>query len=145
MRDILRKSALIAVPPPIAAERGEYDAQMAAIFAATTDMVLTFTTEGVLLNISRAASKNQGIALDPGIQRKIAEIRQKQAHYTIMKEGLPAAIREGGWQGETVLIGADSTDLSVSLVLISHRNSEGNIDFVSMVARDISDLKSVEK
>jgi len=59
----------------------------------------------------------------------------------LVNEAMPTAVRDGGWSGESVLASRDGHEIPASMVMIAHRGSEGNVEFFSVIARDISDQK----
>jgi len=64
-----------------------------------------------------------------------------QARYAAT--ALPAVRSSGAWRGELRLTSADfppGKSLPVSAVLVAHRDSEGRLEAISLVARDLSDL-----
>lgn len=65
-----------------------------------------------------------------------------KGHYEV--KVLPALVKYGRWRGRlTVLTGADQS-LPVSAVIVAHRDRRGEIEAVSMVARDLSELRAAE-
>jgi PAS domain S-box-containing protein len=56
----------------------------------------------------------------------------------VIEEGVPQAIAEGSWQGETALLG-DGREIPISQVIIAHRTKDGKLAYLSTVARDISE------
>lgn len=66
-----------------------------------------------------------------------------KGHYEV--KILPALVKFGRWSGRlTLLTGADD-QLSVSAVVVAHRDERGEIAAVSLVARDLSDLNVTDE
>jgi signal transduction histidine kinase len=61
-----------------------------------------------------------------------------------MQEGLPAAIRDGVWSGETALLSRSGREIPVSQVILAHKAPDGTVEFLSTIARDITDRKHAE-
>ncbi len=59
----------------------------------------------------------------------------------LKEEGIPAAVEDGSWIGETALIGWGGTEIPVSELIVVHRDASGGIHRISSVARDITDQK----
>ena len=57
----------------------------------------------------------------------------------------PALVKEGRWSGEVEWMSMDGSKFTVAMISEVHKNEEGNIDFFSINAVDISDLKEKEK
>jgi PAS domain S-box-containing protein len=85
-----------------------------------------------------------GITEDAVARMNIPEFHPEWAAYRILHEGIPAAIREGVWQGETALLSRDGREIPISQVIIAHRNGHGEVDYLSTVARDITERKLAE-
>ena len=48
------------------------------------------------------------------------------------------------WEGETTVLTADHSEIPVSQVIIAHRNTGGQVEWVSTIIRDISERKQAE-
>jgi signal transduction histidine kinase len=51
---------------------------------------------------------------------------------------VPAALRDGVWSGETALRHRDGSEVPVLQVVLAHCSADGEVDFLSTIARDIS-------
>ncbi|MEZ5141596.1 MAG: EAL domain-containing protein [Acidimicrobiales bacterium] len=74
----------------------------------------------------------------------LVELRDEwsKGHYEV--KVLPALVKYGRWRGRlTLLAGADES-LPVSAVIVAHRDRRGEIEAVSMVARDLSEVRVAE-
>ncbi len=58
--------------------------------------------------------------------------------------GIPQAIKNGSWIGEAILLKPNGSLIPVSQLILAHRNKHGNIEYLSTVARDISEFKKME-
>ncbi|MEC9057285.1 MAG: PAS domain S-box protein, partial [Actinomycetota bacterium] len=65
-----------------------------------------------------------------------------QAQYATT--ALPAVRSGGAWRGELRLI-SDGPAVPVSAVLVAHRDAEGVVDAISMMARDLTDLHAAQQ
>lgn len=61
-----------------------------------------------------------------------------KGHYEV--KILPALVKVGRWSGRLTLITGEDEQVSVSAVMVAHRDERGEISAVSMVARDLSEL-----
>lgn len=65
-----------------------------------------------------------------------------KGHYEV--KVLPALVKYGRWRGIlTFLTGADES-MPVSAVIVAHRDRRGEIEAVSLVARDLSEIKGID-
>jgi PAS domain S-box-containing protein len=55
------------------------------------------------------------------------------------------AQQEGNWQGEITLQRLDGKSIEVHLTVTVHKTAHGSIDFVSLVAEDLTAMKSAER
>lgn len=62
----------------------------------------------------------------------------------MLGEGIPTALREGTWSGETALLSRDGREIPVSQVILAHRTPDGKVRFLSTTARDTTDRKQAE-
>ncbi len=58
---------------------------------------------------------------------------------------LRQALREGIWSGESTLSVPGKAKMAVSQVVIPHHDEQGRLEFVSVIYRDITHLKQIEK
>ncbi len=66
-----------------------------------------------------------------------------KGHYEV--KVLPALVKYGRWRGRLTLLTGASDPLPVSAVIVAHRDHRGEIEAVSMVARDLTELRLVEE
>ncbi len=120
--------------------------RLTAILEATTDMVGIADTKGKIVYVNRAGRTWFGKFLKEDVTNTfIADYYPRWAYEKIMKEGIPTAIKKGTWSGESVLLGRDGREIPVSQVIIAHKGDSGNVEFLSTIARNPSDLKRAEK
>ncbi|KAM3100051.1 PAS domain S-box protein [Phormidesmis sp. 146-35] len=119
--------------------------RLVAILEATTDLVVIADGRGntsyinqagrQLLNLSQA-EMDQGFAIGTMIAPSALDQFQQEA--------LNTALQLGIWSGETLLLSRDGRKIPVSQVMMAHRSEQGDIEFLSTIARDISDYKHAE-
>lgn len=61
------------------------------------------------------------------------------------EDGIPTALREGVWEGETALIGADGRETPMSQVILAHADERGRVDRLSTLMRDISEQRAARR
>ena len=66
-----------------------------------------------------------------------------QAQYATT--ALAALARSGSWQGELTFANGFGDEIPVSALLVAHHGDDGVIEAVSLVARDLSDLRDAEQ
>ncbi|MDY6984578.1 MAG: diguanylate cyclase, partial [Pseudomonadota bacterium] len=116
--------------------------RLTTILEATSDVVViadpsdsvTYLNPGArkLLELTGAPPELNIRSLHPGDQWNF-----------IRKELL--AHRSGIWQGDVLLQKEDGTQIPVSLVVIAHRGSDTDVEYFSLLARDIRERKAYER
>ncbi|HLY74541.1 MAG TPA: sigma 54-interacting transcriptional regulator, partial [Planctomycetota bacterium] len=97
--------------------------------------VLHLNPAGLRMLGTPEGTANLGVVLDYIPER---------LHRKYSEEWLPIAIREGVWRGETTLRARDGREVPVSQVIFVHKRPDGHVDFMSTIARDISQQKRYE-
>ncbi|TAK82473.1 MAG: PAS domain S-box protein [Betaproteobacteria bacterium] len=121
-------------------------ARLVAIIEATPDFVATGNLEGRTLYLNQAGRRM--IGHEPG--RDISEMRMGMGHpdwarKLVLETGVPYAIEHGTWSGETVFLTREGREIPVSQVIIAHKGPSGAVEYLSTIARDISELKRTEE
>jgi two-component system cell cycle sensor histidine kinase/response regulator CckA len=115
-----------------------------AFLEATPDFVATFDPHGRALSINRAFRRT--VEIEDGDTLSTVNLSDLFPHHVlerILHEGIPTAIREGVWFGETSLQGADGL-IPISQVILAHKSPSGAVEFLSTLGRDISERKEAE-
>lgn len=119
--------------------------RLAAILEASTDFVGLVDTQGNILWNNNQFQKIIGIHNNAELKHfQIADYHPAWALEIVRNEGIPTAIRDGVWVGETALLGNDGTEIPVSQMILSHKNERGVIEYLSTLIRDITPLKQAE-
>jgi len=120
--------------------------RLIAIIEATPDMVATGDLNGHVLYYNRAGLRMLGFepGLDPSTVR-IIDTHPEWAAKLVAETGIPHAIEHGTWSGETALLGRDGREIPISQVIIAHKGSDGSVEYLSTIARDITRQKENEK
>ncbi len=74
---------------------------------------------------------------------KLSKFVSEESAKILTRVGIPISIKTGSWVGE-VSFKTEDKEVPVSLLLLSHKNKIGEVEFLSTVARDISDLKEMK-
>ncbi len=121
----------------------EERARLVTILEATTDLVAITTVQGRVRYINRAGERILGLAekTDPS-KINLPDFAPEWARARLRDEGIPAAIRNGVWSGETAFIDRSGRELPVSQVILAHRAPTGEVEYLSTIARDISDRRA---
>ena len=124
----------------------EAQARLVAILEATTDLVGMADAKGHVLYINQAGRKMLGITEGEDVSSTtMPDYFPEQARTHVLNELVPTIIREGVWSGEEVLLSRQGHEIPVSMVVIAHRATDGTVQFLSAIARDISERKRLEQ
>jgi diguanylate cyclase (GGDEF)-like protein/PAS domain S-box-containing protein len=123
----------------------EARAQLVAILEATTDLVAILDPSGCLHYLNNAGYRLLGLDADIDLSKCcLTELFPPRIKQQLLREAWPVAWRTGSWSGETALQRSDGKEIPVSQVLLVHRDSAGNVEYLSTIARDISERKRFE-
>jgi PAS domain S-box-containing protein len=129
-------------------ERKEAEAtrdRMVAILESTTDLVSISDPAGRSLYLNRAGRVLLGVDLHEDItQTALADFLPNPASHPISTEGIPTAVRQGIWSGETVLLSRRGQEIPVSKVILAHKTPDGKLQVLSTIMRDITERKGME-
>jgi PAS domain S-box-containing protein len=121
-------------------------ARLTAILEATPDIVISADPNDNAFYLNHAGRQVLGLAQDKDISRlKTLDLQPDWAREIISREGLPGALQNGSWAGETAILNGKGQEVHVSQVLIAHKNSEGGLEYLSTVMRDMSDHRQAEE
>jgi PAS domain S-box-containing protein len=124
----------------------EEQEKLVTILEATTDFVGIADVQGRILYINHSGlemiGKKSG---DETIGTPIIDYSPPWANEILGNEAIPTALREGSWSGETALLNHNGEEIPVSQVVLCHKNAEGVVQYLSTVARDISERKEYEQ
>jgi PAS domain S-box-containing protein len=116
-----------------------------AIAETTPDLIATTDVEGNILYLNCAARRILGIAQDQALPAMhIADVHPTWANVIVLGEGIETAILDGVWRGEAALLTREGSEIPVSEAILAHAGPDGACQFLSFVARDISELKATE-
>jgi PAS domain S-box-containing protein len=120
-------------------------ARLGAIVEATPDFVATGDASLRTLYVNRAGRRMLGLGEGDALGgRHLGGFHPPGAAGNLVEEAVPTAFREGVWSGESVLRHEDGREIPVLQVLLAHRSPGGEVDFVSTIARDISERIEAE-
>ncbi len=125
-------------------EAEEAQRRLTAILEATPDFVGIADAQARALFLNSGGRQLTGIANEDLTGLKIPDFHPNWAARRVLDEGLPGAIRDGLWTGESALIAGDGEEIPVSQVILAHRGPGGEVDYFSTIMRDITDRKQTE-
>ena len=119
--------------------------RLAAILELTSDLVGMADPSGRLIYLNQAGRAKLGLEPAEDVTGlAISDFLTDPTHHPVLTVGIPAAMRDGTWSGETVLVSRQGLEIPVSQVIHSHRGPTGEIELLSTIMRDITEVRQTE-
>jgi PAS domain S-box-containing protein len=125
-------------------EAEEARQRLTDIVEATPDFVGVVDAAKRILYVNEAGRNMVGMRTEDLARSSISDFHPPDAAERVMNEGIPAAIKDGVWSGESKLKGRDGAVIPVSQVVVAHKRQNGELAYLSTVMRDITDRKRLE-
>lgn len=128
------------------AEDGQQE--LLEILESTTDFIGMATVDGrpTYLNPSLKAflGYGPGTTVDTLNLGHFRDFHPPAVADFILATGIPAAIAQGTWHGETALLSPQGEVVPISQTITAHRNQDGQVVLLSTIGRDMRTLKRLE-
>ena len=124
----------------------EEQKKLNTILEATSDYIGVSDPQGKIIWLNSHFQQ-----LFPGLDKQelekfhISACHPQWAAQVIVNEGLPAAVGNGNWLGETAVFDSTGREIPVSQLIIAHKSPEGEVEYFSTIMRDISERKQTEE
>lgn len=119
-------------------------AKLIAILEATPDVVGTVSVDEQIRYLNSSARKIFRIGEHEDCTNfSICDIQPNWAYELVRKQGIPVAMRDGVWVGETAFLSHDGREIPVSQLIIAHKSPDGNVNMFSTIARNITQQKQI--
>ncbi len=115
--------------------------RLVAILEATPDLVIMADRQERVTYLNRAARTLFGLT---GEGAALAECYPPWAHQRLRSEAWPGVAHAQSWRGELAVRNAGGEERPVSQVVFAQRGADGQPEYYSIVARDISDRIEAE-
>jgi len=119
--------------------------RLASVLAQTSDLVGISDPGGRIQYMNNAGRKLLGISQEEDLTgTDIAELHAPEVFQLVKREYIPKAVRDGIWSGENTFWSRDGRVIPVLQVILAHKNGNGNLEFLSTIARDLTELKNAQ-
>jgi PAS domain S-box-containing protein len=120
--------------------------RLATVMEATSDLVVFADAARSILNLNPAGRRLLGHH-DAGLppNAKLHDLCTPGEIGQIENAAIPAAEKNGTWEGDIQLRHRNGQVIPASAVFIVDRDAAGNIHFISIIARDISERRRAEE
>lgn len=114
----------------------EEQLRLIEIIESTPDIIGTLATSGEVVFLNWAAREFFGVGMGSLSHLSLENLAPRREVERIQREGIPAALQEGFWSGQTALLSAGGEEIPVSLVILAHSSDSGTVNHLSFHARD---------
>jgi len=120
--------------------------RLARVVEASSDLVM-FCNEDLQIDyLNEAAIRTMRIDKSRFPTLHLEELLKRDGLHQLTQIAIPSALREGNWRGEIQLRPGSMEDrYAVIQQIIAHRSEEGELQYLSLIGRDITDQKRAEE
>jgi PAS domain S-box-containing protein len=119
--------------------------RLASVLAQTSDLVAITDLQGRIQYMNSAGRRLLGMSQDEDVVgADAADLHPPDVVELIRRDYIPKALRDGIWSGENTFWSRDGRVIPVLQVILAHKNENGNLDFLSTIARDLTELKNTQ-
>lgn len=98
-----------------------------------------------ILYINKHGRRMCGIGEDEDLgELKISDVHPAWMNQRMEEVILPAAVRDGVWEGDGAFLSRDGSEIPVSMLLLARKTANGEVDLFYTVSRDITERKKAE-
>ncbi|MDO9233710.1 MAG: EAL domain-containing protein [Methylotenera sp.] len=119
--------------------------RLLAIIEESPDFIATFDMKARIKYLNKAGGKLVRLPADVDLAPlEIRDMHPDWASKLVLEKGIPTALQQGFWHGETALLDREGHEKPVAELLMVHRDKFGKPEMLSTIMRDISSIKHTE-
>lgn len=122
----------------------EAERRLAVILQATPDFVGFATPDGRTVFVNEAGLRMTGYTAEEATAMHISRFATPRSWEIINSEVIPLAVRNGSSTAETTFVTRSGQEIPMLQVIIAHKSSDGKLQQISTIARDITVVKRAE-
>lgn len=119
--------------------------RLATIVQDTGSFVGIASPDGRVLYVNPAGREKLEMDVKGGEPPHIGNYLSEESAVTFQEVILPTALADGSWEGEVTFRTQNGRRFPVLATITVHHDQEGNVDYLTTIARDISALKEAEQ
>ncbi|WP_234265370.1 PAS domain-containing protein [Hydrogenophaga sp. NFH-34] len=119
--------------------------RLASVMENTSDIVSMADPQGRVFYFNRAGYELLGLKPGDPLDDSIVNVHPPWAARRVQEEGIPTALRDGRWLGETAVLDAQGREVPMSQLIMVHREADGRPQFLWSLLRDMTERKAAEK
>lgn len=139
----VRSLGMVADETELVEAQAERD-RLVAVIDATSDIVSMADPQGRVFHFNRAGYELLGLPPDKPLDAVISQVHPPWAARRVLEEGIPAALRDGLWLGDTAVYNARREEVPMSQLIGAQRDGQGQVAFLWTILRDVSQLKRTQ-
>jgi len=120
------------------------DPRVYEIAEATSDFIGIADSQGKALFLNKALRDLKGIKGSDYYHLEITDFHPPASNKKLFEEAIPHSIQHGIWKGETEIYDKFGNIIPVSQICLAHKNENGEVEYISTIIRDISEIKKAE-
>ena len=118
--------------------------RLARVLESTQDLVIFSDLDLQIAHLNEAARHCLELEHTDYTRLSLQQVMAQKGFQTLLADGLPKAKENGSWRGELNLQTHNGHPIPVMLELLVHRSLHGDIEYLSLVARDLSEKKTAD-
>ena len=120
--------------------------RLSSIIEATPDFVGFADVSGHVRFLNQSARRSLGIPEEISLDGlNLSDFHPESATRFLSETAFPAVLKDGSWRGEVTWRSRGGREIPTAMVLQAHYSSEGEVELISTIAHDISDLRDAEQ
>ncbi|WP_334143397.1 sensor domain-containing diguanylate cyclase [Rhabdothermincola sp.] len=141
-----RTGGVIAILEDVTAEmdaRAETE-RLTHMLDATSDYVAVFRPSGEILYLNQTTRAALERLREQGGTGELVELIDESGREVFVRDALDVLAEADTWRGELLLDVGGDRKVPVSALAVAHHDRQGRLEWISLLARDITDLKEAE-
>lgn len=119
--------------------------RLVSVMEASEDYIALAEVTGRIIWNNPRIRQIVGVESDTDVtQLSIADYHPAWALNIIKDTGIPTALNKGTWIGETAVLTQEGREIRVSQLIIAHKSSDGTVEYISTVMRDLTQQLEAE-
>lgn len=119
--------------------------RLAATLESSPDLVVLSSPEGRILYLNRRAREVLDVPAGPlAAGLHLDSLHPPGVRPQLWDQAVPAAMRDGTWSGESLMVTRNGREVPVAQTIVAHRGANGAIEYLSAVLRDLTAWKRAE-
>ena len=116
--------------------------RLARVLESSSDLVVFLSPDLNITHLNESARMALGVAQNEVESRVLEDLLLPIGYTRFVADGLPSAVSSGSWTGELDMLGSGGAVIPVVLELLAHTSLHGQVEYFSLVARDLSEAKA---